>query len=113
MSTIFNIISMHRSQELTETLRAYEDQRANERAEKRANQCMDITQEIRDTMTQDEYIAWWEATPENGFFNAACDQLLSMKLGTERDGTEPSPIISGGEILYLQTSANSDDSIPF
>lgn len=113
MSTIFNIISMHRSQELTETLRAYEEQRTNERAEKHAAMVLDVCHEIRDYMTQEEYNAWFEAAPEEGFFSAACDQLLSMKLGTELDGTEPSPIISGGEILYLQTSVNSGDSIPF
>ena len=82
MSTIFNILSMHRSQELTESLRAYDEQRANERAEKRISMIRDVCQEIRDYMTQDEYNAWFEAAPEEGFFFAACDQLLSMKLGS-------------------------------
>lgn len=71
----------------TAALAAYEEQRANERAEKHATMVMDVCHEIRDCMTQDQYNAWWESAPEEGFFSAACDQLLAMKLGTESDGT--------------------------
>ena len=94
---------------------------------------MDVCHEIRDNMTQEEYNAWWEAAPEDTFFSAACDKLLDMKLNSGadlidirnwsdiflspeyRDGTEPPPIISGGEILYPhpQPSNLSDDEIPF
>lgn len=48
-------------------------------AQKRMDMIADITREIRFLSTSDEYIAWFEAAPEDGFFSAACDKLLSMK----------------------------------
>ena len=49
-------------------------------AAKRQAQLMDMTQEIRDTMTQEEYNAWWEAAPEQGFYSYTEDYLLALKL---------------------------------
>ena len=48
-------------------------------AAKRQAQLMDMTQEIRDTMTQEEYNAWWEAAPEQGFYSYTEDYLLALK----------------------------------
>lgn len=87
MGSIFNIISMHAAQDLNERL-------ADEREEqiaKRAAQCADVTMAIRDALdSQEEYDAWWEATPAKGFYNAACDKLLKLYLspvGEEPKGT--------------------------
>lgn len=56
-----------------------EDDRRVKHSIKREAQLMDMTQEIRDTMTQDEYNAWWEAAPEQGFYSYTEDYLLMLK----------------------------------
>ena len=82
-SSILNILTMHRSQQLAEDIQADLGKQANLRAEKRANMILDVCQEIRDLSTQDEYEVWFEAAPDRGFFDAACDKLLSIKLAPE------------------------------
>lgn len=59
---------------------AGERREAEKRAEKKMRgMTLDVCQEIRDMMTQGEYDAWWKESPDEGFFNYACDTLLKMK----------------------------------
>lgn len=88
---------------------------------------IETCQQIRDMMTQEEYDSWWTSAPEKGFLKYATEYLQNMKeareiqeidqwldsdLDTNLDGTEPSPIISGGEVLYI-THPTGNDDIPF
>lgn len=83
MSSILNILTMHRTQELNEILRAEQELKAEARAAARIAQVMDVCHEIRDLCaTQEEYNQWWESAPEIGFFDSACDKLLEMRLTT-------------------------------
>lgn len=76
MSTIFNILAMHRSQELAEQLQdEYE-----KLAEKKHAQVMDICQELADTMGTEVYQAWLYRTPTKGFSQAAEQKLLDLKV---------------------------------
>ena len=77
MASILNIIAMNHSIRLRDELELDREKRK----EQRKAQCADVTQEIRDNMTQEEYDAWWTLAPENKFYDAACDQLLAMKSG--------------------------------
>jgi len=43
----------------------------------RANHCADICQAIADIL-QDDYLAWVDAQPVHGFYDAACDILLDL-----------------------------------
>ena len=76
MSTIFNIISMHRSQELAEQLQRERE----ELAKKKHAQVMDICQELADTMGDEAYQAWLYHTPTKGFSQAAEQKLLDLKV---------------------------------
>jgi len=76
MSTIFNIISMHRSQELAEQLQCERE----ELAKKKHAQVMDICQELADTMGDEAYQAWLYRTPTKGFSQAAEQKLLDLKV---------------------------------
>jgi len=51
---------------------------ANEAARKQLAKTRDVCQAIRDQLTQAKYDAWWKSAPEDGFFNVACDKLLSL-----------------------------------
>ena len=58
--------------------RAEADRQAQ--AEKKLAQALDIAQEIRDTMTQEQYDAWWEAAPATRtFYDYTADTLLEIK----------------------------------
>lgn len=52
---------------------------AERRKAKLRGMTMDVCQEIRYMMTQKEYSAWWNASPDEGFFSHACDTLIRMK----------------------------------
>lgn len=87
-----------------------------------------ICRQIATMLTQTEYAAWWKATPDDnaGFLAAARAKLAELETLKHtpadytacltEEGTEPSPIISGGEILYREqpsTDTMDDDNIPF
>ncbi len=55
-----------------------EQQREAHRKAKERGKTIDVCQEIRDTMTQQEYNEWWKAAPERNFFDYACDYLLRI-----------------------------------
>ena len=77
MSSVLNIISMHRSQALREQLAEERDGGLS------VYQCADVVQEICDNMHGDEFSDWLETTPDKNidFNNAACEKLLQMKTG--------------------------------
>ena len=75
MASTLNIIAMHHSMRLKDEL----EHDREKRQEQRKAQCADIVQEIRDNMTQEEYNAWWEAAPEQGFYSYTEDYLLALK----------------------------------
>jgi hypothetical protein len=53
----------------------------DKQAEKRiAARILDVCQEIRYLMTQEEYDTWWASTPDIGFFKVACDKMLDLKV---------------------------------
>jgi hypothetical protein len=84
--------------------------------EARTSHCADICQAIADCLTQGDYLAWVDSQPVHGFFDAACAKLLELlQPAMEQDGTEASPIISGGEVLFRDyvTQSIESDELPF
>jgi hypothetical protein len=78
----------------------------------RAKHCADICQAIADIL-QEDYLAWVDAQPVHGFYDAACDMLLDLHRPViDLDGTEASPYIVGGEI-FSPSFVSAHDVMPF
>ena len=114
---------------IEEGAREYKRRRDAERAE-----TADVCGQIASLITPAQYAAWWKAAPEDndGFLSAArellaelhraetaeCEEIQAWLSDTvELDGTEPSPVICGGDVYYPTSVSTSviepDDSTPF
>ena len=69
-----------------------------ESAEKQSEDCYRMCRVIANSMLDEDYRKWLDTTPDdnNGFYKAVKAKYAEV---TADEGTAPSPIISGGEVL--------------